>query len=164
MVAQCCFVDNWYGSIVGFFKFCLLPALLLGSSQAHACPVANKSIRLSANGHALIAEVATTRASMRCGLAFRDALPADHGMLFVYAQDQIVGFWMKNTTIPLSIAFLDSDGKIMELHDMDPQNPARRYISRLPVRFALEVNQGWFSEKGIEVGDRVDLDLLSNGS
>jgi uncharacterized membrane protein (UPF0127 family) len=152
-----------YRSFFVFLKSCLLPALLLCNSYAHACPVANKSIRLSANGYTLIAEVATTRTSHICGLAFRDALPADHGMLFVYAQDQIVGFWMKNTTIPLSLAFLDRDGKILELHDMDPENPTRRYISRSPVRFALEVNQGWFSEKDIEMGDRIEIDLLANG-
>jgi hypothetical protein len=112
-----------------------------------------------ANGHTLTAEVAADRAGHMCGLAFRNGLPADRGMLFAYAQEQIIGFWMKNTFIHLTIAFLDGDGRILEIHDMDPRDPGRRYISRLPARYALEVNQGWFADNGIEVGDRIEFDL-----
>ena len=119
-------------------------------------------IRITANGHALTTEVATNQAGHMCGLAFRQDLPADHGMLFVYAQDQIIGFWMKDTHIHLSIAFLDADGKVLEIHDMDPRDPTRRYISKLPARYALEVNRGWFTANGIEVGNSIDLDLQSD--
>ena len=69
---------------------------------------------------------------------------------------------MKNTFIPLSIAFLDNAGNVLEIHDMDPAYPTRRYTSKLPARYALEVNKGWFSEKGIKVHDRVEFDLQAD--
>ena len=152
----------WRRNIVATLRYCALPLLLLANiCSVQACPVANKSIQITANGHTLTTEVAATRTSRRCGLAFRHELPADHGMLFAYAQDQIVAFWMKNTFIPLSIAFLDGDSKIFEIHDMDPHDPARRYTSKVPARYALEVNQGWFYDNGINVGDLVEFDLQS---
>jgi uncharacterized membrane protein (UPF0127 family) len=132
---------------------------LISSGQVQACPVANEHILITVNGHALTAELAANGASHVCGLAFRDSLPADRGMLFVYPRDQILSFWMKNTFIPLSIAFLDSAGNILEIHSMDPSNPTRRFNSKSPARYALEVNKGWFSEKKIQVYDRVEFDL-----
>lgn len=137
---------------------CLALALVANSIHVVACPVANNTIRITANEHVLTAEIAADRVSHLCGLAFRNDLPSDFGMLFVYARDQIVGFWMKDTFIPLSIAFLDRDGRILEIHDMDPMDSTRRYTSRSPVRFALEVNRGWFTSKGIGVGDRLEFD------
>jgi uncharacterized membrane protein (UPF0127 family) len=94
-----------------------------------------------------------------CGLAFRHILSADKGMLFTYAQDQIIGFWMKDTFIPLSIAFLNVNGEILEIHHMDPDHPSHRYISKLPARYALEVNQGWFEKNGVALGDRAKFYL-----
>ena len=127
-----------------------------------ACPVVNEHIHITTNGHSLTAELAANSASHLCGLAFRDNLPVNHGMLFVYPRQQILSFWMKNTFIPLSIAFLDGAGNIREIHDMDPAYPTRRYTSKLPARYALEVKKGWFSDKGIKVGDRVEFDLSAN--
>ncbi len=69
---------------------------------------------------------------------------------------------MEDTYIHLSIAFLDVKGKILEIHKMDPHNPDRRYFSRVPSRYALEVNHGWFIENNIKVGDRVEIDLKAN--
>ena len=149
-------------TIASVIKYCALLLLLAYTGEGLACPVANKYIRITANGHALTTEVATNQAGHMCGLAFRQDLPADHGMLFVYAQDQIIGFWMKDTHIHLSIAFLDADGKVLEIHDMDPGDPTRRYISKSPARYALEVNRGWFTRNGIEVGNRIDLDMQTD--
>ncbi len=146
-------------TIAAFIKYCTLLLLLACTGQGLACPVANKHIRITVNGNALTTEVATNHAGHMCGLAFRQDLPADHGMLFVYAQSQIIGFWMKDTYVHLSIAFLDADGRVLEIHDMDPRDPARQYISKLPARYALEVNRGWFGRNGIEVGKRINLDL-----
>jgi uncharacterized membrane protein (UPF0127 family) len=147
-----------YKNIFSVMKYCtLLPLVHLNPGQA--CPVDNKHIEITVNGHALTAEVAADITSHMCGLAFRHALPPDHGMLFAYAEDQIIGFWMKNTFIHLSIAFLDADGKILEIHKMDPLEPTRPYISKSPARYALEVNQGWYSENGIDLGDSVVFDL-----
>ena len=129
---------------------------------ALACPVENEEIALSISGHVLMTEIATNPASHQCGLAFRQQLPADHGMLFVYPEDQVLRFWMKDTRIDLSIAYLDSDGNILEIHDMYSDDPYRQTISRQPARYALEVNRGWFAENGIRIGDRVEFDLRSN--
>ena len=152
-------VGSWCRNIVAVLKCCILPLQIAYSSCGQACPLANKYIEIMANGHTLTAEVAADRAGHMCGLAFRNGLPADRGMLFAYAQEQIIGFWMKNTFIHLSIAFLDDDGRILEIHDMDPRDPSRRYISRLPARYALEVNQGWFADNSIALGDRIEFDL-----
>jgi len=148
----------WFRDIFNVLKYCTVLALA-GINPLQACPVDNKHIEITVNGHAVIAEVAADLESHMCGLAFRDDLPADHGMLFAYAQDQIVGFWMKNTFIPLSIAFLDVDGKILEIHNMYPNDSTRRFISIVPARYALEVNQGWFKKNHIVIGDRAKFDL-----
>lgn len=142
---------------------CFTAALIMALAfTALACPVENEEIALSISGHALIAEVATSQAGHQCGLAFRQHLPADRGMLFVYPHEQVLRFWMKDTHIDLSIAYLDSDGSILELHDMHSDEPYRQTISRQPARYALEVNQGWFSKNNIKVGDKVEFDLQSN--
>jgi len=89
----------------------------------------------------------------------RERLPVDHGMLFIDRDEQIREFWMKNTTIPLDIAFMDRTGRILEIHQMDPGKPERRYRSGIPARYALETHRGWFYSKSIQVGDVATLRL-----
>ncbi|TVQ24817.1 MAG: DUF192 domain-containing protein [Spirochaetaceae bacterium] len=101
-------------------------------------------------------EIADTDDSRRLGLMHRESLPEGQGMLFVFEQDQRLSFWMKNTHIPLSIAYISSDGIIREIHDMTPLSLDAIRSSR-SVRYALEVNQGAFEAAGIEPGDRVVL-------
>ena len=149
-----------HGNTVAALLICALLSLA-HTHPVQACPVKNEHIEITAGGHALTTEVATSLAGHMCGLAFRQDLPADHGMLFAYAQDQIIAFWMKDTRIHLSIAFIDAGGKILEIHDMDPRDPGRRYISGQPARYALEVNRGWFDKHGIGVGDSLEIDLQS---
>jgi uncharacterized membrane protein (UPF0127 family) len=92
------------------------------------------------------------------GLMYRTALGEDRGMLFVFQKDQPLSFWMKNTRIPLSIAYIDSEGRITDLLDMKPlDDKPPHYVSSEPVRYALEVNQGFFDENGVEVGDHAEL-------
>jgi uncharacterized membrane protein (UPF0127 family) len=100
------------------------------------------------------AEIARTDAERARGLMYRKKLPDGEGMLFVFDRDQILSFWMKDTLIPLSIAYISSDGRILEIHDMKPQDlsPIR---SARSLRYALEVPQGWFSRIGVSLGDRV---------
>ncbi|MDR1373545.1 MAG: DUF192 domain-containing protein [Treponema sp.] len=102
------------------------------------------------------AEVAVTAEEQAAGLMNRKSLPDGKGMLFVYARDELMSFWMKNTLIPLSIAFIAYDGRILEIRDMKPRDltPVR---STRYVRYALEVPQGWFSRAGIAAGDRLVL-------
>ncbi len=103
-------------------------------------------------------EVAGSLAEQTQGLMNRTALAEDRGMLFVYPEEQTLSFWMRDTLIPLSIAYIDSEGRIVDIQDMkalDDDPP--HYVSAKPARYALEVNKGFFDERGVEVGDRTDL-------
>jgi uncharacterized membrane protein (UPF0127 family) len=102
------------------------------------------------------AEIAVTDKERSQGLMYRKKLPDGEGMLFIYDRDQVMSFWMKNTNVPLSIAFLASDGKIIEIRDMYPHDETS-VISSRSVRYALEVPQGWFLRAGIMPGDVVNV-------
>ncbi|MER3404798.1 MAG: hypothetical protein C4289_06230 [Chloroflexota bacterium] len=97
-------------------------------------------------------EIADTPELRALGLMNREALAEDHGMLFVFEQDVQVPFWMKDTLIPLSIAFIAADGTIVDIKDMQPLDLSLVY-SQAPYRYALEVNQGFFAAHGIGIGD-----------
>jgi uncharacterized protein len=92
------------------------------------------------------------------GLMYRTALGVNRGMLFVYPDERELSFWMKNTLIPLSIAFIDSERRIVDIQDMKPlDDKPPSYVSADPAQYALEVNQGFFEKRGVKVGDRVEL-------
>jgi len=105
------------------------------------------------------AEIAKTDEERNKGLMFRKKLPDGEGMIFVFERDQQLSFWMLNTYIPLSIAFIASDGRIIEIKDMQPHNEDSVKSSR-SVRYALEVPQGWFDRVNIKPGDKVRIDFL----
>jgi len=107
----------------------------------------------------IMAELARTPEQRERGLMFRDTLNDGEGMIFIFDHDQILAFWMKNTFVPLSIAFILYNGTIVEIFDMEPGNlnPVR---SSRSVRYALEVPQNWFQRAGLGVGDRVDIEAL----
>lgn len=126
-------------------------ALLLASGIALAAP----TIELSAGMHRIEAEVASTPADRATGLMNRPSMPMHRGMLFVFAEAGVQCFWMKNTLIPLSIAFLDDDGRIVQIADMRPQS-LDNHCSVKPVRFALEMNAGWFRSRGLSAGARIN--------
>jgi len=109
---------------------------------------------LSVNGQKIVAEVVTTPEQRAVGLMNRFSLQPDHGMLFVFEEPQPLGFWMKNTYIPLSIAFVDATGKIVNIEDMKPQDETTHW-SRGFALYAVEMKQGWFVAKGIKPGDVV---------
>jgi len=102
-------------------------------------------------------EVARTDEERAKGLMFRKDLPDGQGMLFIFDRDQQLSFWMKNTLIPLSIAFIASDGHIIEIKDMQP-NDLNSVKSSRSVRYALEVPQGWFGRVNVKAGDIVKID------
>ena len=92
------------------------------------------------------------------GLMYRTALGVNRGMLFVYPEEQRLSFWMKNTLIPLSIAYIDSKRRVVDIQDMKPlDDEPPSYVSADPAQYALEVNRGFFEERGVKVGDRVEL-------
>jgi hypothetical protein len=100
------------------------------------------------------AEVAQTPDQRTLGLMYRFSLPADHGMLFVFPEPQPLGFWMRNTYIPLSIAYIGADGRILNVADMAPRDESS-HPSSGPALYALEMRKGWFAEKGLGPGTRV---------
>ncbi len=112
-------------------------------------------IRLTIDTAVVWAEVADRPDVRQMGLMYRKELPRDQGMLFVFEEPQILDFWMRNTHIPLDIAFISSDGIILNIEAMKPLDEGPRYRSRSPARYALEVNQGWFAKRGIKPGTRV---------
>jgi uncharacterized membrane protein (UPF0127 family) len=101
-------------------------------------------------------ELARTDRERSQGLMHRKSLEDGKGMLFVFERDQIMSFWMKDTLIPLSIAFIAADGRILEIKDMEPLNLSTVHSER-SVRYALEAPQGWFSRAGITLGDTIQF-------
>jgi uncharacterized membrane protein (UPF0127 family) len=111
-------------------------------------------VALEINGHKVTAEVADTDATRAIGLMYRRMLPENRGMLFVFPQPAPQNFWMMNTYIPLSIAFIDKAGLIINIDDMKPLTTDPHPSAR-PALYALEMNQGWFAKRGIKAGARI---------
>ena len=107
------------------------------------------------------AELAKTEEEQMYGFMNRKNIPDGTGMLFIFKDDRIASFWMKNTPTPLSIAYIDYSGKIKDIFDMTPFSLAT-IVSTGYVRYALEVPQGWFEKNGVKVGDYLDLSPLKN--
>src|SRR5476649_2281360 len=133
----------------------LLAVLILAfcGNEAYA-DAALPEITLSIKGHKLTAEVAATDNSRTTGLMHRRMMPENRGMLFVFSYAQPQSFWMMNTYIPLSIAFVDEQGVIVNITDMKPLT-TDPHPSTKPAKFALEMNQGWFAKRGIKAGAKV---------
>jgi hypothetical protein len=139
-----------------------LPGLLLGLWLGLAAPASAQQaaqprlpvVELQAGMHVIRAELASTPLQRQAGLMHRQQMAAHEGMLFVFEQPEPQCFWMKNTPLPLSIAFIADDGHIVNIADMQPLSEAS-HCSAQPVRFALEMNQGWFAKRGIKPGFRL---------
>lgn len=143
-------------AVVLFFGACAQR----GSSQDINAPNPKlKTVELKIGSVAVKAEVALTELERNRGLMFRSSLRDGEGMLFVFDYDQQVSFWMKNTRLPLSLAYIISDGTIIQILDLAPFSEEPRPSSR-SVRYALEVPQGWFGRAGVKVGDRVLIPAL----
>jgi hypothetical protein len=136
--------------------------LLLGAAaQAADGPQKLTAIRLQAGIHNISAELALTPEQREIGLMKRTAMGANEGMLFVFDRPAQQCFWMKNTLIPLSIAFLADDGSIVNIDSMKPQT-LDPHCSEKPVRYVLEMNEGWFAKRGIKPGSKVRGQPFSN--
>jgi hypothetical protein len=131
--------------------FLLLPAF---PSSLLSQETAKSFLELNIKGKKIKAEVVRTEAEKARGLMFRQKLGKNEGMLFVYEKEERLSFWMKNTPLPLSIAFLDKSGLIVDIQDMVPFSLQTR-VSAFPAQYALEVNQGWFQANGVAIGDSV---------
>ena len=113
-------------------------------------------LELVAGAHRIDAEIADTPASRATGLMHRATLAANQGMLFVYPQSGRHCMWMRNTLLPLSVAFLDEDGDVINIAEMAPRSDTQ-YCPSAPARYALEMNAGWFQQHGIGAGMRVRI-------
>ena len=121
------------------------------------------TVPLSIGKHALVAEVAASPQTRERGLMFRYDMKDNEGMLFVFPAAKRHSFWMKNTPLPLSIAFIDAKGTILNIRDMMPFT-TDGHASEGEALYALEVNRGWFAQRGIKAGDRVQgLDKAGKG-
>lgn len=131
-----------------------LVALALSvSAAAQVQPL--PEIALSVNGHKLTAEVAYTDTARMQGLMHRRMLPESRGMVFVFEDTALHAMWMMNTYIPLSVAFLDERGVIINIENMKPHTQDTHPAAK-PAKYALEVNLGWFGKHGIRPGAKVD--------
>ncbi|MDP3440084.1 MAG: DUF192 domain-containing protein [Azonexus sp.] len=108
-------------------------------------------IELTAGFHRIEAEVAANDPHRQLGLMNRQAMPTQRGMLFVFPQNNTHCMWMRNTLLPLSVAFVDDAGKIINIEDMQPQTEDN-HCARRPARYALEMNLGWFAQRGLKPG------------
>ncbi len=112
-------------------------------------------VELTAGMHRIEAEVAANVQNRQVGLMNRRVMPPQRGMLFVFGRENMHCMWMRNTYIPLSVAFIDADGVIINIEDMQPQTESN-HCAKKPARYALEMNQGWFAQRGIKPGTRLN--------
>lgn len=137
----------------------VLAAMLLAAFAAAAQPAGEPQMQLrradlSAGMYRIDAQLAITPEQRETGLMFRAQMPEQEGMLFVFERPGVQCFWMRNTLLPLTAAFVADDGTIVNLADMQPMTE-NSHCSAKPVRFVLEMNQGWFGKRGIKPGTRL---------
>ena len=133
-----------------FMRLLLCLALVAAPAAAQQLPV----VQLNAGMHLIRAEVAADYATRMTGLMHRASMPSNAGMLFIFDEATTHCMWMKNTLLPLSVAFIDERGAIINVEDMAPQTEDSHCASR-PARYALEMNRGWFAARGLKPGSRI---------
>jgi uncharacterized membrane protein (UPF0127 family) len=137
----------------------LLAMLVAGAAWPQGQPQNLATTTLQVGMHNIRAQLALTPEQRQVGLMFRQTMPTHEGMLFVFDQATTQCFWMRNTLIPLSIAFLADDGTVVNLADMKPQSDDSHFSAR-PVRYVLEMNLGWYAKRGVKPGTRIVGDLF----
>lgn len=131
-------------------RFLVLLWAMVGGAWSQALPM----VELAAGIHRIEAEVAATPPQRMEGLMHRRSLPPQRGMLFAFPHEAQHCMWMKNTLIPLAVAFLDAEGRIINIAEMQPETLDNHCAAR-PARFALEMNAGWFKARGLKAGDKI---------
>jgi uncharacterized membrane protein (UPF0127 family) len=129
------------------------------SAFAQGQPQNLPTVTLKSGMHNIVAQVARTPEQRSAGLMYRQQMPAHEGMVFIFDSPATQCFWMRNTLIPLSAAFLADDGSIVNIEDMAPLKDDS-HCSRKPVRYVLEMNQGWFARLGLKTGDKLSGPLF----
>ncbi|EHR72313.1 hypothetical protein BurJ1DRAFT_3506 [Burkholderiales bacterium JOSHI_001] len=129
-------------------------SLATSGAAAQGVPQNLPTVKLSAGMHQIQAMVAATPSQRQTGLMYRKDMAQHEGMLFIFEQPTQQCFWMRNTLLPLSIAFIADDGTVVNTDEMKPQTD-ESHCSAKPVRFVLEMNQGWFDKKGVKPGAKI---------
>jgi uncharacterized membrane protein (UPF0127 family) len=137
--------------------FLTIPCGLVEARDPSAAPKAPSFKKITVSKTTLRVEVADTLEKQERGLMFRQSMPENEGMLFVYREPQELAFWMRNTFIPLDIAFVGADGLILNIHQAGPLDESILYRSAGAAKYVIETNQGWFSRNGIGPGDKVSF-------
>lgn len=144
--------------------YCLLLALSLCACSPRTATVeavaSDTYFSIPIKGSIPYLQLALTDGERSQGLMFRDTLPEDHGMLFLFKNSGKQSFWMRNTRIPLDLAYFDAQGKLLEIHSLYPYDENAVYSHSKEVLIAVEMNQGWFSRKNILPGAMLDLKAL----
>ena len=147
-----------------YFMWLLFVALLLttcgkAENQKATSAEEQSSIKpfIKIDGISLQIEIVQDAESRQLGLMYRDELAENLGMLFVFETTRVLSFWMRNTFIPLDIAFIDAAGVIVDIQRMEPLDESKQYISAVPALYALEVNAGWFEKNGVKRGSKVQF-------
>ncbi|MCG3190398.1 MAG: hypothetical protein LKCHEGNO_03113 [Burkholderiaceae bacterium] len=149
-VAACC---------LGLGSLAVLPGRAV-ADDAQGQPQDLPTTNLQVGMFNIRAQVASTPLQRQIGLMYRRGMPTQEGMLFVFEAASPQCFWMRNTLIPLSIAFLADDGTVVNLADMQPLSD-ETHCSARPVRFVLEMNQGWFAKRGVKAGTRIHGEVFA---
>ena len=132
----------------------LAAAILAFAPAAVHADASIKTSQVRIGNHALKVEIAATDKQRETGLMFREKLGKNDGMLFIFDEPAYHSMWMMNTLIPLSVAFIDGEGRILNIEDMEPKT-TDTHMSAGPARYAIETNKGWFAERKVKPGDRV---------
>jgi uncharacterized membrane protein (UPF0127 family) len=138
-----------------YLRLIALAAITLSASSIAFAQSKSQPVKLSAGIYVIQAEVAATEAERQQGLMMRTRLGNNEGMVFDFGAPAGVCMWMKNTLIPLSVAFIDTEGKIVNIEDMQPET-TDSHCAKKVVRYALEMNQGWFKQKNIKAGSKIE--------
>lgn len=136
-----------------------LCAMWASTTFSQSAQVDLPRVQLSAGMHLINAQVAATPRQRETGLMYRTEMPLGEGMVFVFENASDLCFWMKNTRIPLTAAFISDDGTIINLEDMKPMT-TDSHCAKKPARFVLEMNQGWFAKRGIKEGQKLNGPLF----
>ena len=148
----------WQKIAIGYSFGAFLISMAIWFSIVMRVGNAKKLTTILINDIPLKVEISDTPKSREKGLMYRRKLPEDQGMLFVFEWPGIHPFWMKNTYIPLSIAFVSQRREIVQIQDMEPLDTLNLHIPKKPVLYAIEVNKGWFTSHNVKVGDTVYID------
>ncbi len=143
---------------IGFSVLVVIAITLFGIRSVVNRSKSKPLITIWINETPLRVEVKDTPSGWSRGLMYRNALPKNQGMLFIFENSDFHSFWMKNTYIPLSIAFVSASKEIVQIDSMFPLDTVTSHFPKEPIKYAIEVNQGWFRQHKIKVGDRVRIE------